>query len=106
MPSKKLAPGPATTPHIDETEQDETAEDTPPLLESSPESVWLFAGRTDSSYAALVDVVSGVGSDEEAGCAAGGGEGRGDIDECLAHMVTIGPSAQGGETAAVGRLKR
>lgn len=69
--------------------------------------MWLFAGRTDSSYAALVDLVSGVGADnEESGCDGGEGERTGDDEECLAHMLTLGPSAAGGQVSAVGRLKR
>lgn len=62
------------------------------------ESVWLLAGRTDASYAALSDVVSetGAGGDDSGGGRAGG----------LAHLLTLGPAAAGGETAAIGRLTR
>ncbi|CAN0019149.1 unnamed protein product [Ectocarpus sp. 12 AP-2014] len=58
----------------------------PPLTE---EVVWLLAGRTDASYAPLSDAVS---SDD-------GGKGG-----CLAHLLTVGPTAAGGETAALARL--
>ncbi|CAB1118032.1 unnamed protein product [Ectocarpus sp. CCAP 1310/34] len=60
----------------------------PPLTE---EVVWLLAGRTDASYASLSDAVS---SDD-------GGKGG-----CLAHLLTVGPTAAGGETAAIARLER
>lgn len=60
----------------------------PPLTE---EVVWLLAGRTDASYASLSDAVS---SDD-------GGKGG-----CLAHLLTVGPTAAGGETAALARLTR
>ncbi|CAM9641902.1 unnamed protein product [Scytosiphon promiscuus] len=56
----------------------------------SAPSVWLLAGRTDESYAAISDAVSGVGGDGDAA----------EAGECLAHLLTLGPSAAGGETAA------
>lgn len=86
----------------EEHECDETEVVTPHLDASSSSSaegpVWLLAGRTDSSYAALSDVISGVPERRD--------DGQGLVEDCLAHMLAIGPGAAGGESAALGRLKR
>lgn len=58
------------------------------------ESVWLLAGRTDRSFAAIREALSVVGGVD-------GVEG-----EHLSHSVCVGPDAPGGEAAAIGRLKR
>ena len=66
--------------------------------EGEEESVWLLAGRSDASYAAFSDVVSDAGgATGDSGAGWGGG---------LAHLLALGPSAAGGETAAIGRLTR
>lgn len=60
------------------------------------EPVWLLAGRDESSYAEFRDVISDVDGDND-----GSGVGN-----CFAHLLTLGPRAVGGESAAIGRLKR
>lgn len=63
--------------------------------ELKQEVIWLLAGHTDTSYADILDVVSG------------GGGAQGETQkENLAHMITLGPEAAGGVLAAMGRLRR
>lgn len=69
------------------------------------EDVWLIAGRTDNGFAAFCDAISGSADDDD-GISGGLGSGAREQGECLAHLVTMGPGAAGGEVAAVGRLKR
>lgn len=71
------------------------------LGEPAAESVWLLAGRTEASYAALRDAVSGEGQSRE-----DGQEDTQEQGERLCHMLTLGPNAAGGEAAAASRLKR
>lgn len=71
--------------------------------EEEEESVWLLAGRTGASYATLSDVISGADSGDGGATEGDSGGGRGGG---LAHLLTLGPTAAGGETAAIGRLAR
>lgn len=80
-----------------------------PLGESAAESVWLLAGRTEASYAALRDAVSRADIDQEAGgqTREEGQQKEEEVEgERPCHMLTLGPSAAGGEAAAASRLKR
>ena len=81
-------------PEVHSGEKGKGNDVSPPLVSSS-EAVWLLAGRTGESYAALCNAISKTGGDD-----------GGMRDDCLAHLVTIGPTAAGGEAAAIGRLKR
>lgn len=74
-----------------------------PLGEQAAESVWLLAGRTEASYATLRDAVSREGQSREGGQEE---EQEQEQGERLCHMLTLGPSAAGGEAAAASRLKR
>lgn len=66
--------------------------------EGMGEDVWLIAGRTDNCFAAFCDAIA----NDDDGLASGARE----QGECLAHLMTMGPGAAGGDVAAVGRLKR
>ena len=85
----------------DVEDNDDDDEDAAAMSLGKPaaESVWLLAGRTEASYTALRDALSREvqtredGQDQEQG-------------ERLCHMLTLGPSAAGGEAAAASRLKR
>lgn len=90
---------------VDEAEEAETADGGEEEKEDrdvatfsrKSESVWLLAGKNDSSYAAFSEAVSVVSEDEERATGGGG---------CLSHLVAIGPDTPGGQTAAIGRLAR
>ena len=71
------------------------------LGDPAAESVWLLAGRTEASYAALRDAVSREGQSRE-----DEQEGEQEQGERLCHMLTLGPNAAGGEAAAASRLER
>lgn len=86
------------TDEQEEGEEGEEEEDATPV--SVSESVWLLAGRSDDSYAAISEAISLVGRDEHQG------DGISDPAVCLSHLVAIGPDAPGGSAASIRRLSR
>ncbi|CAM9814143.1 unnamed protein product [Laminaria digitata] len=98
----------ATTAVTGKDGESDDDEATVPLGESAAESVWLLAGRTEASYAALRDAVSRADIDQEAGgqTREGGQQKEEEVEgERPCHMLTLGPSAAGGEAAAAGAFQ-